>query len=121
MNSTVEQKVLAIFHEFAGKRAGQIEVAIPTAQQAIAQALADEHPAEVARDIAFHLTDWQSDAAFIVAVILFPERFTPEEIRSGVERFIVHAPNHTAAAAKLGGFPVADVFEIGALEGGDDA
>lgn len=120
MNSTVEQKVLAVFREIAGERAGQIEVAIPTAQRAIAQALASEHPIQVARDIAFHLTDWQSDAAFIVAVILFPERFTPDEIRSGVEGFIVHAPNHAAAAAKLGGFPVTDIFEIGAVGGKDN-
>jgi hypothetical protein len=121
MNSAVQEKVLAIFRELVGDRVHQIEVAVPTAQQTIAQALADEHPARVARDIAFHLTDWQSDAAFIVAVILFPERFTPDDIRNGVERFIVHAPNHAAAAAKLGGFPVSDVFEIGAIDGVDDA
>ena len=29
--------------------------------------------------------------------------------------FLIHAPNHIVAAAKLGGFPVSDVFEIGAL------
>ncbi len=75
MNSTVEQKVLALLRELAGERAHQIEVAVPTAQQTIAQALADEQ-AQIARDIAFHWTDWQSDAAFILAVILFPERFT---------------------------------------------
>src|SRR5689334_19418961 len=121
MKSTVEEKVLAVFRELAGERVHQIEVAVPTAQQTIAQALADEHPASVARDIAFHLTDWQSDAAFIVAVILFPERFTPDEIRNGVDDFIAHAPNHAAAAAKLGGFPVTDVFEIGALDGGEGA
>ena len=74
------------------------------------------YPAEVAHDIAFHLTDCESDAAFIVAVTLSPERFTPDEIRSGVAAFIVHAPNHIAAAAKHGGFPVTDVFGIGALD-----
>ncbi len=29
--------------------------------------------------------------------------------------FLIHAPNHIAAAAKLGGFPVSDVFEVGAV------
>ena len=120
MKITVNQKVLAIFRELVGERVAEILVGIPTAQQTIAKALAKQHPTKIARDIAFHLTDWQSNAAFIIAVILFPERFTPEEIRSGVIQFIAHAPNHTAAAAKLGGFPVTDVFEIGALDGRDD-
>ena len=119
MSNAVKQKVISIIHELAGDRAHEIEVAVPTAQRVIEQALADEYPPELAFDIAFHLTDWQSDAAFIIAVILFPERFTPEEIRRGVLDFIVHAPNHTAAAAKLGGIPVTDVFEIGALDARD--
>jgi hypothetical protein len=32
----------------------------------------------------------------------------------------VHAPNHVAAAAKLGGWPIADIFEIGALDAARD-
>ena len=102
-----------MLREVAGDRAGQFQVA----GRAIEQALADEYPVEIARDIAFHLTDWHWEADFIVALTLFPERFTPDEIRSGVEAFIVHAPNHVAAAAKLWGFPVTDAFEIGALDG----
>jgi hypothetical protein len=121
MSSAVEQKVLTIFRELAGDRTHQLQIAIPAAQQVLADALTGEHPVAIARDIAFHLTDWQSEAAFLVAVLLFPERFTPEEIREGVEAFMVHAPNHTAAAAKLGGFPVTDVFDVGALDGGQDA
>jgi len=112
----VDLKVSEIFRELAGERDGQFQVAV----RAIEQALSDEYPAEVARDISFHLTDWESDAAFIVALTLFPERFTPEEIRCGVSNFLVHAPNHTAAAAKLFGFPVTDVFGIGALDGRAD-
>jgi len=72
---------------------------------------------EIARDIAFHLTDWHWESNFLVALTLFPERFTPDEIQSGVEAFMVHAPNHVAAAAKLWGFPVTDAFMIGALDG----
>ncbi len=121
MDSAVEQKVLTVFRELVGDRARELEVPVPTAQEVLAKALSAEHPASIAHDIAFHLTDWHSDAAFIVALLLFPERFTPEEMRSGVEEFIVHAPNHAAAAAKLGGFPVTDVFNIGALDGDRDA
>lgn len=114
--STVLLKVDAIIRELAEEHGGQL----PIPAKAIEQALSAEYPSEVARDIAFHLTDWTTEAAFIVALRLFPERFTPEEIRSGVEAFIVHAPNHTAAAAKLWGFPVTDVFEIGAIDGRAD-
>jgi hypothetical protein len=118
----VDRKVSAIFQELVGERAQQLKVAVPTAQTVIAHALAAEggHPNKVAHDIAFHLTDWHSDAGFIVAVLLYPERFTAEEIRDGVEGFVVHAPNHVAAAAKLGGYPVADIFEVGALDGNID-
>lgn len=114
--STVRLKVRGIFRELAGGRASQIS----SPAQAIEQALVKDYPAEIARDIAFHLTDWQSNAAFLVALSLFPERFTPDEIRSGVEAFIVHAPNHAAAAAKLYGFPVTDVFGIDAIDGLSD-
>jgi hypothetical protein len=65
------------------------------------------------RDIAFHLSDWSSDAAFIVAVHLWPERFTADEIREGVEAIIIHAPNHLAAAGALGGYPVKDIHGLG--------
>ena len=116
----VGEQVLAIFREFVGERASQLSIAIPDAQATIREALLTKHPEEIAHDIAFHLTDWQSDAAFIVAILLFPERFTRAQIRDGVQRFAIHAPNHTAAAAKLCGFPVSDIFEIGALDATDN-
>jgi hypothetical protein len=121
MKSSVDQKVSSIFQELVGSRADELRAAIPKAQTVIAEALAKEREPSLARDIAFHLTDWHSDAAFIVAVLMFPERFTHKEIAEGVEGFIVHAPNHMAAAAKLGGYPVTDVFDIGALSGNEDA
>jgi hypothetical protein len=49
-------------------------------------------------------------------LILFPERFTEEQIRDGIEAFIIHAPNHIAAAAKLRGLPIQDIFTVGALD-----
>jgi hypothetical protein len=56
-----------------------------------------------ALDIAFHMADWNSNAAFVVAVHLFPERFTPEEIEAGIGMFLTHAPNHIRAACGLTG------------------
>lgn len=63
------------------------------------------------------MTDWNYDAAFITALLLFPERFSPEEIGEGIRAFLVHAPNHLAAAAKQFGYPVEDIFQVGAVEG----
>jgi hypothetical protein len=50
-----------------------------------------------------HLSDWNYDAAFIVALHLFPERFTDEDIEAGVGMFLCHAPNHIRAACLITG------------------
>jgi len=78
---------------------------------AIEGALTEEFGAEKAADIAFHMADWNSDAAFILALHLFPERFTREEVEDGIRDFLIHAPNHVAEAAQLIGFPVSDIFK----------
>ena len=72
------------------------------------------------KKIAFHLSDWGNDAAFIVALHLFPEKFSQEEIEKGIYQFLPHVPDHLAAAAKLFGTPVTDVFDVGALDGEND-
>lgn len=110
------EKAIAILREMAGDRALQLGVAIPEAQATAREALKERFGAKQASEIAFHLTDWNSDAAFLVALLLCPERFTPEEVQEGVQRFLLHVPNHVAAAAKLHGHPVEDVFEVGALD-----
>jgi hypothetical protein len=58
----------------------------------------------------FTLVDWNSDAAFPVAFMLFPERFTAEEPQAGVSLFVVHVPAHVLAAARLGGYEAKDIF-----------
>ncbi len=85
----------------------------------IADAFAEDRPLEVGYDIGFHMADWNSDAAFVVALLLFPERFSPAEINEGILGFLTHAPNHIAAAAKLLGHPVKDIFGVGALDNGN--
>jgi hypothetical protein len=113
LGDSVCNKVQDIFREWVGTRAANLDASLPEAREIITKALAVEHGDEVANDIAFHLTDWNSDAAFIVAALMFPERFT----REGVLDFLVHAPNHVAAAAKLANSPVTDVFKVGAVDG----
>jgi hypothetical protein len=104
-------KVAIIFRELAGERATRLEGSAPNRDSAaaIARALSscpDDRTSpldERAREIAFHLADWASDAAFIVALQLSPERFTAVEIADGTENFLLHVPNHVAAGAVLSG------------------
>lgn len=115
---SVRSKVVAIFREMATDRVSTLDgLAKPEIVAIIGKALGSDHTPEVARDIGFHICDWKLDAAFVVAVHLFPERFTSNEIRAGVIDLVVHAPNHMAAAAKLAGHPIEDIFDVGALSG----
>jgi hypothetical protein len=112
-----QEKAQALLRELGGDRVGGLLELVPRkAATAIASALPDL-PNQVAHDIAFHMTDWNLDAAFIAAVLLFPDRFSSDEIREGLRDFLIHAPNHVVAAAKLGGWPVTDVFKLNALDG----
>jgi hypothetical protein len=105
---SVDQKVLAIFAELVGERAKRLDgkVIAEPAMSTIAAAFRENYGEKKAADIGFHMADWNSDAAFVVAVHLFPERFTPEEIEAGVGMFLVHAPNHIRAACGITGHHV---------------
>ncbi|MEZ0254743.1 MAG: hypothetical protein ACAI37_05665 [Chthoniobacter sp.] len=114
---SARDKAIAIFRNLVGERAGQLSVSIPDAQRIAQAALADGFDDTTAHDIAFHMTDWNYDAAFVAAFLLFSERFTAEEIRQGIDGVLVHAPHYLAAAAKQHGYPIQDTFELGALDG----
>jgi hypothetical protein len=112
------EKTFRIFRELAGDRADRLA---PTHYPAdvndrITDALIEDAtraPGEEAirRDgIGFHLVDWNGDAAFLVALILFPERFSDEEIRDGVENLLIHVPAHVMEAARLGGYRTENFF-----------
>ena len=113
---SVRKKVEAIFKELAGDRAVALDGSkLPAGiTSAITTALSGPDAGEKqilhADQIAFHLTDWNSDAAFIVALHLFPERFTPAEIEAAVDMFLIHVPSHVIAAARLAGHPTEDIF-----------
>lgn len=109
------EKAKAIFAELVPERIERIEGgrhAIETLR-VIQDALTDLFGEKEATNIAFHLTDWNSDVAFLTALHLFPERFTKEEIISGVYQLVADAPEHLAEAAKLLGCPVENIFERG--------
>jgi hypothetical protein len=108
--------VAAIFKELAGDRSQALEgprqpaAVTTTITAALASDLADEIEVLHKDEIAFHLIDWRSDAAFLVALHLFPERFTREEIAAGIDLFLIHVPAHVIAAARLSGNSTDDVF-----------
>jgi len=112
-DSGPHQKTLDVL-AFAGERIQNIESGrvakdvIATIEAAIRKEYGDK-----AQEIAFHLSDWNAEAAFLVALHLFPEKFTPEEILEGINDLLIHAPNHLAAAAALADCPGDDIFNVG--------
>ncbi len=111
---THTKRIRQLFEELLGPRASRLageRSAVETIER-LAEVLTQRFDPETAYEIAFHLSDWNSDAAFITAMHLFPERFTEDEIADGVDAFLIHAPNHIAAAAQLARHPVRDIFEV---------
>jgi hypothetical protein len=107
-------KVDVIFTELAGaERAQYLAGDVPSrVMDQIGHALRSEYKLKVAWEIGFHLGDWQESAAFLVALHLFPERFTNEEIEEGVRSLLIHVPAHIVAAARLSGHPAKDIFKV---------
>ena len=113
-DESFQKKVTDIFRELAGaERAKWLEASVPSRCMAqIARAVSSEsgYPEQVGWDIATNVADWQADAAFLVALHLFPERFTDEEIDDAVRSLLIHVPAHVIAAARLAGHPTEDIF-----------
>jgi hypothetical protein len=72
----------------------------------------------VAAETAFHMTDWLGDLKRLSSLFLGKGRWTRNAVTHALGMFLVHVPNHVAAAAKIySDYPVADIFEVGAIEG----
>ena len=71
---------------------------------------------EAAKDIGFHMTDWDHDVDDLISLYENPDGFTNDQIVEIVLGFLAHVPNHVAAAKKLSGLgPIEDVFDVGVL------
>jgi hypothetical protein len=98
-------KVDSIFSDLVGERA----VAVRADHLAkdvilrIKRIYAQQYDPDRASALGLHMSDWSADAAFVVALHLFPERFTDEEIEAGISMFLGHAPNHIRAACQITG------------------
>lgn len=76
-----------------------------------------EETKPLAKDIAFHMTDWLADIKDLSETYSNIDNLSNDEITSFVYKFLAHVPNHLNAAAKLSGIGrVADVFEVGIFE-----
>lgn len=117
-HDSVREKVWQIFAEAFGSRADIFKGGLPAreANDILSVALGEDFDAIAADEIAFHMVDWEMDAAFVVACLLFPERFTKEELQAGTDMFVVHVPAHAMAAARLSGYAPKDIFEGGGDE-----
>jgi hypothetical protein len=117
---SVREKVSAIFSKLTQERACNLEATISARKinEVLTAALSEKYPVEVADQIAFNLVDWNSSAAFLVALHLFPENFTPEEIRAGVDLLLIDVPSHMITAARLGNYSAEDIS--GLSEGYDE-
>jgi len=73
-------------------------------------------------DVAFHLTDWLENLEEWEAFCAAPEEYEDDqELRDMLLLFVAHVPAHLAAAHKMViGFPVTDVFGIGAVSENDE-
>jgi hypothetical protein len=107
IHDSFRKKVDDIFRELAGaERAKWLGAGVPSrCMTQIAHAVSSEsgYSEQVGWDIGMHVADWQADAAFLVALHLFPERFTAEEIDEAVRSLLIHVPDHVVAAARLAG------------------
>lgn len=73
------------------------------------QGLSDQQ----AFDSAFHMLDWLDDLRAFAAFCEQPDSYTDEQLHKLLTSFLIHVPNHVAAAAKIyADYPVSDVFKI---------
>lgn len=69
------------------------------------------------QDIVFHMTDWIDDLKQWVEFCQNPSAMSNNEVEKVLTNFLIHVPNHIAAASKLMlNIPVRDIFEVGATE-----
>lgn len=89
------------------------------ARKAIREALSKSYGARGAREIAFHVSGWFEEAAFLVALQLDPKRFSKAEIEAGVSDVLAYVLDHVWEAARAAGYPL-PCLEGEGLDGDND-
>ena len=68
-------------------------------------------------EIAFHMTDWVGDLDELMKLYGSWAQYDNDKIIEIIMAFLIHVPNHVAAASKLMlDIPVQDIFEVGATK-----
>ncbi len=86
-------------------------------RNAVTQALREGGIAEAQiSDITFHMTDWLSDLHAWHSFCERPESVSSDDLQRLLMNFLLHVPEHVAAASRLlTGDPVKDIFNVGAV------
>ena len=80
----------------------------------------DMQPTEIS-DAAFHMTDWLGDLEEWTLFCENPDSLSREKVQDLLIGFLIHVPNHIAAASKLvNDIPVTDIFNVGATTESED-
>ena len=75
-----------------------------------------EYKVESAKDIAFHMTDWINDMIELSNLYSSPDSYNSKQIENLLLKYLLHVPNHLAAAHKLlTSEPLTDVFGVDAF------
>jgi len=75
-----------------------------------------ELPDAVAADVALHMTDWLNDLDAYSRFCADPSKMSDAEVSQLLINFLIHVPNHIAAASKLyAGVPVTDIFKVDSI------
>ncbi len=82
----------------------------PKVQERITKAFRKKLKVNKAKDLASNISDWNSDAAFLVALHTNPEGYTDAEIREGIAQIVIHLPWHIGEACKILKNPPPDDF-----------
>jgi len=100
------RKTRTIFVRTFGSRAAPLFKGVSTQKmmETISVAFARRMSREKAADVGFHIGDWAHDAALVLALHMFPERFTREEIRQVTDFVAAGMPYHSAALATHFGY-----------------
>jgi hypothetical protein len=56
---------------------------------------------EECQDIVFHMTDWIDDLVELFKLYMNPDKYKNKKVVDILVDFLVHVPNHVAAASKL--------------------
>jgi hypothetical protein len=109
-NQAALDKTAQIFQEICpGHYKNLLDPVSPKSKSEIGQELvarvsrifAERFGPEKAQDFAIHVTGFPSDVAFLVALFLYPERFTDDEVAAGIRCFGIEASYHAVAIAKM--------------------